>query len=98
MYRLFVALVVFLVTSFPTLAQTSRGTVSGLVSDATAAAVAGAKVELRSLSTGVVRDTQSNESGIYRFDAVDLGPYEVVVTSAGFQQNKTQGFEVVAGQ
>ncbi|MBI4906319.1 MAG: TonB-dependent receptor [Acidobacteria bacterium] len=98
MSRTLHALALSLLTLPSLLAQTSRGTVSGFVSDPTAAAIAGAKVELKSLSTGVNRETTTNESGIYRFDAVDLGAYEVTVSSPGFQQLKTQSFEVVAGQ
>jgi outer membrane receptor protein involved in Fe transport len=79
-------------------AQSSRGTVNGLVTDSTNASVGGAKVELKALETGVVRSTESNELGVYRFDAVDLGAYQVVVTSQGFRQLITQSFEVVANQ
>jgi hypothetical protein len=79
-------------------AQTSRGTVSGLVTDPTAAAVPAATVSLRHTQTGVTRSTSTNEAGLYRFDAVDLGPYEVTVNAPGFKQHVTRGFEVQAGQ
>ncbi len=79
-------------------AQSSRGTVNGLVNDSTSASVGGAKVELKALATGVVRSTESNELGYYRFDAVDLGAYQVVVTAQGFRQLITQSFDVVANQ
>lgn len=79
-------------------AQTSRGTVTGLVSDSTGAAVSGANVELTNRSTNVIRSTKSTESGIYRFDAVDPGPYEVRVTGTGFQVLKSQPFSVAASQ
>lgn len=80
------------------LAQTSRGTVNGLVTDQTSAAVSAASVELRSLTTGVIRTTKCNEVGNFRFDAVDLGSYVVVVSATGFQQLQTQPFDVVANQ
>ncbi len=79
-------------------AQTSRGTVTGLVTDPTNAAVPGAAVELRSTQTGVTRQTNTNEAGLYRFDAVDLGSYEVTVRAQGFKTQVTRGFEVQAGQ
>lgn len=66
-------------------AQTSRGTVTGLVSDAQKAAIANAPVELVNTATGVSRSTQSNESGLYRFDAVDPGEYRVTVKMPGFR-------------
>lgn len=98
MYRSILLSILFVGAAAPLLAQTSRGTVSGFVGDPTAAAIAGAKVELHSLATGVTRDTETNEAGIYRFDAVDLGMYEVAVSAPGFQQLRTQRFDVVSGQ
>src|SRR5947199_10771026 len=62
----FLSLALFLlsVTSL-TVAQSSRGTVSGLVVDATKAAVFGAAVDLTNEDTKVVRSTTTNESGAY---------------------------------
>jgi outer membrane receptor protein involved in Fe transport len=65
-------------------AQTSRGTVSGTVTDPSGAVVAGAGVVLTQSETRVRRSTTTNEAGIYRFDAVDLGLYELKVTQTGF--------------
>lgn len=79
-------------------AQTSRGTVSGQITDPSGAAVTGAKVELKSKTTGVLRDTLTNDSGLYRFDAVDLGQYEVNATLAGFARQLSAPFDVTAGQ
>lgn len=79
-------------------AQSSRGTVDGRIVDSSQAVVGNAKVELRSITTGVIRTNISNEAGTYRFDAVDLGMYQITVTAGGFQQWQTQPFEVVANQ
>ncbi len=79
-------------------AQSSRGTVSGLVIDPTGSAVANAAVQLLNVSTNVPRDTTSNGSGLYRFDAVDPGNYTIVIKSAGFRAAKTANFEVSASQ
>ena len=53
-------------------AQTSRGTVTGTVLDPTGAVIAGASVTLTRVETGVRLSTNSNDAGVYRFDAVDL--------------------------
>ncbi|MDQ3254508.1 MAG: carboxypeptidase-like regulatory domain-containing protein, partial [Acidobacteriota bacterium] len=53
-------------------AQTSRGTVSGVVTDTAGAVVPGASVTLTSDATNQARTTVSNEEGFYRFDAVEL--------------------------
>ena len=79
-------------------AQTSRGTVTGLVNDQSAAVVATAGIELKNTINGVTRSTQTNGSGLYRFDAVDPGTYEVTVTAPGFKAAKTNAFEVQAAQ
>jgi hypothetical protein len=54
-------------------AQTSRGTVSGTVTDPSGAVAIRASVALTQTETGVRRSTTTNEDGIYRFEAVDLG-------------------------
>src|SRR5262245_36815831 len=65
-------------------AQTSRGTVTGTVLDPSGAVVGGAHVTLTGVETGVHLATNSNEAGVYRFDAVDLGVYVLTVTQPGF--------------
>ena len=79
-------------------AQTSRGTVNGLITDPSAATVASAKVELKSTTTNVIRSTETNGAGLYRFDAVDPGTYELTVSSPGFKGAKTDSFEVSGGR
>lgn len=76
-------------------AQTSRGTFAGLVSDPTGAAIPGAQVIL----TGeITRSTTANESGLYRFDAVDLGNYKIEVKAQGFKTAQVTGVSSLAGQ
>ena len=75
------ALCLFAASAF---AQTSRGTVSGTVTDPTGAVVAGANVALKNTQTSVERTTTTNDEGFYRFEAVDLGTYSVTISAAGF--------------
>jgi len=79
-------------------AQTSRATVSGIVSDPQAAVIPGASVELVGSLTGVKRETKTNEAGLYRFDAVDPGEYKLTVTAPGFRVFTLQGLTVSAAQ
>src|SRR6516162_7973200 len=58
-------------------AQTSRGTVTGTVLDPAGAVVVAARVKLTGVDTGVRLSTVSNDTGVYRFDAVDPGAYEL---------------------
>lgn len=76
------ALVVFAALAH---AQTSRGTVTGTVLDASGALIGGAHVTLTGEQTGVRLETESNQSGVYRFDAVDPGIYELAIAQPGFK-------------
>jgi len=95
----FVAVMCGLALSYATLdAQTSRGTVTGMVMDPQKAAIPGVKVELTGLATNVTRTTETNESGLYRFDAVDPGDYKLTVQAAGFRTASAPQFSVSAAQ
>ena len=78
--------------------QTSRGTVSGVVSDPTGAVISGANVTLTNPQTNISRTTTSNEEGFYRFDAVELGTYTVVISTAGFGELTKANIIVNANQ
>ena len=79
-------------------AQTSRGTVTGTVLDPSGAAIPGARVTLRGVETGVRLATDSNDTGVYRFDAVDLGIYEIKATHPGFRTYVGSGIGVQANR
>ena len=59
------AILLVLTSLSPAFAQTSRGTVSGIVNDSAGAAIAGATIALTNNQTGVARTTQSNGEGLY---------------------------------
>jgi Carboxypeptidase regulatory-like domain len=61
------------------------GAVTGTITDTSGAVIVGASVVLKHTKTGVRLSNNSNEAGIYRFDAVDLGTYEIKVTHPGFR-------------
>ena len=66
-------------------AQTSRGTVTGTVLDPAGAVIGGASVTLTGVDTGIRLSAGSNDAGVYRLDAVDLGVYNLQVTHPGFR-------------
>ena len=84
--------------AIPAFAQTSRGTVSGLVLDPQQLGVPTAAVDLTSNETGVVRSSATNEVGLYRFDAVNPGDYELSVRRAGFKVFRATSLHVSAAQ
>ena len=79
-------------------AQTSRGTVSGTVTDANGSVISGATVTLTSTETTQSRTATTNDEGFYRFDAVDLGTYSMTVGSTGFGTVTKTGVIVSANQ
>jgi outer membrane receptor protein involved in Fe transport len=82
--RILVLLAVIFSFTFAAQAQTSRGTVSGIVTDTTGAAISGATVTLTNTNTSVSNTTTTNDEGFYRFDAVILGNYSVKIEATGF--------------
>ncbi|MEO7653266.1 MAG: carboxypeptidase regulatory-like domain-containing protein, partial [Bryobacteraceae bacterium] len=56
-----------------------------MITDSQKSVIPGATVELTGLETNVTRTTETNESGLYRFDAVDPGNYRLAVKSTGFR-------------
>ncbi|HEX7997523.1 MAG TPA: carboxypeptidase regulatory-like domain-containing protein [Pyrinomonadaceae bacterium] len=96
--RLLMLVAVLLGLSLTAVAQTSRGTVSGTVTDPTGAVIAGANVVLTNTQTGVERTTTSSDEGQYRFEAVDLGTYNVKITASGFGEVTKTNLSVTANQ
>ncbi|MCA1593679.1 MAG: TonB-dependent receptor [Acidobacteria bacterium] len=81
-----------------TFAQTSRGTVSGVVNDPNGAVISGATVTLTNTQTSLARSTTTNGEGAYRFDAVELGTYTVGVSATGFGELSKTNIVVSANQ
>ena len=62
-----------------------NASLSGFVRDATNAVVPKAAVEIRSVNTGLIYKTVSNDSGVYFFGSLKPGTYDVTASAAGFQ-------------
>src|SRR4051812_49183921 len=76
--------IVRLVTAIA-LAQSSKGILTGTVTDPSGAVVSGATIRMTNSATGTVRETVSTGDGSYRLDAVDPGNYTVEVSAGGFK-------------
>jgi hypothetical protein len=75
-------------------AQTFRGTILGTVTDASGAVVAGAKVTVKNVGTGLERNTETSADGSYSLPELPIGTYNVTVTQAGFQTSVATGVTV----
>ena len=71
-------------------ATISTGNINGSVSDASGAAVVGAKVTITRLDTGVATSVTTNGSGFYNSGSISVGTYGVKVEAPGFQTSETQ--------
>ena len=67
-------------------AQTTAGSFVGHVVDQGGSVVQNATLVLRNEATGVSLTQQTTSSGDYTFNSVQPGPYELSVTSGGFQR------------
>ncbi|MFN2453228.1 MAG: carboxypeptidase regulatory-like domain-containing protein [Pyrinomonadaceae bacterium] len=97
-FKAFVFTAILFSFSLTLFAQTSRGTVSGTVTDQAGAVVPGANITLTNLQTSISRTTTSNDEGFYRFDAVDLGTYSVGITATNFGEVTQTNITVQANQ
>ena len=64
---------------------------AGIVKDVTGATLSGAKLVIRNVDTGVVRQTESGPDGLYRAAALALGTYTVTVDFTAFRSHRVTG-------
>ena len=79
-------------------AQTFRGNITGVVTDSSGAAIAGAAVGLSSPSTGLTRSAVTNSQGQYLFPDLAVGQYAITVSQAGFESRKIDRVEVAVSK
>ncbi len=80
------------------LAQVVGGSLGGIVTDASGAAVRGAKVVIRNTETGTERTLLTGADGRYAAPSLPIGEYTVVVTGDGFDRVERRRVELVVGQ
>lgn len=67
-------------------AQTETGQINGTITDPSGATVGGVKVEVKSVNSGLTRDTTTNSSGIYSVPGLKPDVYTVTAEASGFQK------------
>ena len=83
--------------ALPTNAQTANGSLRGLVTDPSGAAVVGADVQLTT-PTGAVLSTKTAKDGTYLFRNLAIGSYSLKAQSKGFSAYEVDGITIAAGQ
>jgi hypothetical protein len=89
--RFWTLLLLGLLAPMASLAQSVHGTLAGVVSDTTGAVLAGAKVSIVNTGTGTTYSTTTTSVGLYRFEDIALGEYDVTVTAPGFKKAVEKG-------
>lgn len=91
-------LLAFMLVAASAAAQTVSGTLSGLVTDASGAAVAGANIEVKDLDRNTSFRTTSNETGFYVVTPLPPGRYSVTAERAGFRRYQLEQLTIATQQ
>jgi hypothetical protein len=92
---LLIAVLIF--SQLPAFGQVGTGRLSSSVYDASGAVIPNAKVVLKSDLTNTNRETVTNNSGVFDFQAVQPGSYTVTVTAPGFTSWEGKGIAITQG-
>jgi outer membrane receptor protein involved in Fe transport len=83
------ALLFFVFSSAPANAQAVGATLSGTVTDASGAVIAGAEIAIKNVGTGVIRTLNSDAAGFYSAPNLQPGTYSITTTAQGFSPAET---------
>ena len=99
-YRRFltISLLSLMVSSGVLLAQESRATLTGTVTDPQGAAVPGASVVAKYLATNIETKTQTEQAGLYVLPFLNPGTYSVTVTATGFKTEVNANLLLTIGE
>ncbi|MDX1981462.1 MAG: TonB-dependent receptor, partial [Bryobacteraceae bacterium] len=89
---------VFALCPIAATAQTVAGSLSGLVTDASGAAVGGAAIEVKDLDRSTTFKATSSESGFYVVTSLPPGRYRVTAERTGFRRYVLEQFPIATQQ
>jgi len=81
----------------PLFGQSAGGTIQGVVSDPSGAAVAGAQITVTELATGVTRTGSTNAVGFYAVPSLQPSVYSAAVTAQGFSRKIQEKVTLTVG-
>jgi hypothetical protein len=79
-------------------AQSSNATLHGTVADSSGAVLPGVSVKLQAPATGLTRDVVTNTAGVYVFNFLPAGEYEITAELAGFKSVRQADVKLEIGQ
>lgn len=98
MSRLFGTVLCLFTLAGLAVAQETRASLTGFVTDATGAVAPAATMQLTNVETGVVLTATSNEAGLYRFLFLNPGKYKLVATLSGFKTFERDNIQLSVNQ
>src|SRR5262249_28195404 len=99
MFRFFVPIpLTFVLSVGISRSQLGTATISGMVTDATGAAVAGASITAVHVETGFRPQTTSNPSGQYNLPGLTPGQYDLTFEFQGFKKAEQKGLTLQVDQ
>ena len=79
-------------------AQSDAGaTLNGAILDPSGSSVPASKITVRGTATGFTRVAQSTSAGLYSFNRLPVGQYELKVEAAGFKTFTQKGITLTIG-
>jgi outer membrane receptor protein involved in Fe transport len=79
-------------------AQSATGSIEGVVTDQSGAALPGVTVTLTQSATGVQRETVTDTSGLFRVPILPVGVYALKASLAGFASRSQEDIALTVGQ
>jgi hypothetical protein len=79
-------------------AQSTFGSITGVVTDPSGSVVPNAHVNITNTATGAERETSSGATGFFNVPNLDIGRYRVRVSAKGFSTYERAGLELAANQ
>ena len=92
------AIVLCACTVSPLAAQTSRGAITGIVTDSQGAIIPNAPVQLRNPATDAIQNGKSNSAGEFNFPELVPGTYVITVAVPGFTARKIEDINVAVSK
>ena len=82
----------------PALAQETRGSIEGVVKDASGGVLPGVLVEIKNTKSGALTSATTDERGFYRFPALPVGTYTITAQLQGFNNAQRADVLLTIGQ
>ncbi len=93
-----IAAVLFIPQAVRAQTDAFSASLSGVVNDASEAAISGAKVTVSNPEKGITRSFATDAQGRYSFTLLPPGTYSLLIEATGFSAYKEQGIQLEAGQ